>query len=428
MKVIITPSKISGTVSAPSSKSLSHRALITASLSDGISEIDNLSDCRDVLLTLAGLQSLGAGIILKKKQVRISTGSLLKPDKQVRCIDCGDSGTSARFLTAVATVSGKKILIDGSRRLRTRPMAELIRLLRLNGAHIKETHKNGQLPLEIYPAKLTGGSFRINSDDSSQFISAMLLIAPLMEKALRLNINGNHSRPYIDMTVETMEKFGLKIKTLKNNLSVSENQHYRARKLTLEGDYSAAAYFFAAAMMTQSTVTVKNLKTASLQADRRFLSVASEMGAHVRIKNKGTVEISGKEKKYRGLKINLGQSPDLVPVVAVLAGNTTGPIEIYDIAHLRHKESDRIKSLTHNLTMMGLKVNTSESKLKVFPGLLQAARIDAFDDHRICMAFTVAALAAGGQTVIKGAESVNKSYPGFFADLLKLGAKVRLSS
>lgn len=425
MKAIIQASKIYGTITAPPSKSISHRALITAALSGGVSAINNLSDCQDVLLTVRGLKELGADITLIKNTARISRGQLLRSHNRKCRIDCGDSGTSARFLTAVASVSKKKVIINGSRRLRERPMSELIRLIRLNSGNIREIKTPGHLPLAISPGQLSGGDFSVNLHDSSQTLSALLLVSPFMEKTLSLIIKGNHSMPYADLTVEIMKTFGIEIRREKNRLTVSCLQNYRARKISVEGDYSGAAYFFAAAMLTGSSITVTNLPNNSGQADRKFLEIAHEMGASVRLKSGNGVEVSAGDGKLKGMSLKMGDCPDLVPTVAVLAGKTAGPLEITDIGHLKHKESNRIICLAENLEKMGLRTKKTADSLTVFPGILKGTRLCSFQDHRLTMAFTVAGLAAEGETTIEGAASVNKSYPGFFPDMQKAGGKVR---
>ena len=173
---------------------------------------------------------------------------------------------------------------------------------------------------------------------------------------------------------------------------------------------------------------MSNLEIDSGKADGKMLEIASRMGASVRQKSANSLEVSAGKERLKGISLKMGDCPDLVPTVAILAGKSTGPIEIRDIAHLKHKESDRIMSLSHNLKLMGLRVKISPDSLTVFPGPLQGTELDSFNDHRICMAFSIAALAASGETLISGAESVNKSYPAFFSDLKKVGAKVRLIS
>ena len=425
MKVMISNSHARGEIVAPTSKSETHRALICASLSTGKTLIKNITLNDDIKRTIKALIIFGVDIKKKDRNLIVSSSILTSPSFKKIKIDCGDSGTTARLVTGMSSLINCETTIDGNKRLRKRPMQELIKALRRLGVIITEKNKKGQLPLIVKGGQISGGSLDIDASLSSQFASSILLISPFANKETKITVKNVHSAPYIDLTLETMRQFGIQIYSKKNLCIIKANQQYKSQNIVLSGDYSSASYFFAAAALTEGKVKVNNLEKKSPQGDKIFLEILKEMGCKVTIgRNSATVENIG---KLKGLSINMGDYPDLVPTLCILAGNTNSPISITNIGHLQEKESDRINSVFINLIKMGLTVKKTADSIKISPGDLKGASINAFSDHRIAMSFAVAGLKAKGTTQIDNFETVNKSYPQFLKDFKDIGAQIQIS-
>jgi 3-phosphoshikimate 1-carboxyvinyltransferase len=425
VKVRITPSPVSGEVLAPPSKSYTHRAVILASLAVGESTIQNplLSD--DTLYTINACRLLGADIELKSDRLKIiGTGGKIKTTHDKQRIFAGNSGSTIRMVAPLAALGQSKVVFDGDSRLRQRPIGDLLSALKSLGVRAYSLHNNSYPPIEIQGGKLTGREVTISGVASSQHISSLLMIAPYTEEGIRIKIaHGLHSRPYIDITLDVMQAFGVEVVNKGyNEFVVRGRQKYKARDYQIEGDYSSAAYFFAVGAIGGKSVTVKNLRTDSVQGDRHFLNILSQMGRSVE-NQKEKIKIS-RNKELAGITVDMGNYPDLVQTVAVVAAYARGKTEITNIGHLRFKESDRISDTAAELRKMGIKVNVTENTMVVYGGKPKGAEIEAHADHRMAMSFAIAALFAEGGSIISGAESVNKSYPRFFADLKKLGAKI----
>ena len=424
MKVRISPSPVSGVVSAPPSKSYTHRAVILASLAAGESIIQSplLSD--DTLYTIDACRSLGADIKLDGDRLKITgTGGQIKvADRQM--IFAGNSGSTIRMVAPLAALSQNRVVFDGDSRLRQRPIGDLLSVLKSLGAHARSLNNNGYPPVEIQGGRLSGGEIITPGRVSSQHISSLLMIAPHTEEGVSIKVvHGLHSRPYIDITLDAMQAFGVEVVNQDyKKFLVKGGQKYKARHYRIEGDYSSAAYFFAAGAISKKPVTVKSLKTDSVQGDRYLLDILSGMGCAVEYQ-KEQVKIS-RNKELTGINIDMGDYPDIVPTVAVVAAYARGKTKITNIAHLRFKETDRISNTATELGKMGIRADFTESTMTVYGGKPRGAEIEAHGDHRMAMSFAIAALFTEGDSVINGAEAVTKSYPRFFTDLKKLGAGI----
>ena len=424
MKIKITPSPVSGVVSAPPSKSYTHRAVILATLAAGESIIESplLSD--DTLYTINACRYLGADITLDSDRLKITgTGGKIRVANRQR-IFAGNSGSTIRMVAPLAALSETKVVFDGDSRLRQRPIGDLLSALESLGAHARSLESNGCPPIEIQGGKFTGGEVITSGVVSSQHISSLLMVAPYTNEGIKIKIaHGLHSRPYIDITLDAMQAFGIEaVNEDYKNFRVKGGQGYKARLYRIEGDYSAAAYFLAAGAIGKKPVSVKNLKTDSVQGDRYLLNILSGMGGAAKYQ-KEQVKIS-RDKELSGINIDMGDYPDLVPTVAVVAAYARGKTEITNIGHLRFKETDRITNTATELGRMGIKSDVTESTMTVYGGKPRGAEIKAHGDHRMAMSFAIAALFAEGDSIINGAEAVNKSYPRFFADLKRLGARI----
>jgi 3-phosphoshikimate 1-carboxyvinyltransferase len=424
VKVRITPSPVTGGTLAPPSKSYTHRAVIIASLAAGESIIEEplLSD--DTLHTIDACRTLGADIELKGNRLRI-TGT----DGKIRVADgqkifAGNSGSTIRMIAPMAALSQTKVVLDGDSRLRQRPMGDLISALESLGISARSLSNNGRPPIEIQGKDFKRAEVTIRGAVSSQHISALLMIAPYTKEGLSIKVADElRSKPYLDITLDIMRAFGVEAanKDYKQFL-VKGGQKYQARRYRIEGDYSSAAYFLAAGAIGGRPIMVKNLNNNSVQGDRYFLNILEQMGCSVK-HQKEQVTIS-RQKELSGITLDLGDYPDLVQTVAVVAAYAGGKTEISNIGHLRFKESDRLESTAAELAEMGIKADVTDDAMVIYGGKPKGAEIEAHNDHRLAMSLAIAVLFAEGDSIINGAEAVTKSYPKFFADLAKLGAKI----
>jgi 3-phosphoshikimate 1-carboxyvinyltransferase len=425
VKLRITPSQVSGVVSAPPSKSYTHRAVILASLAAGETVIENPLVSDDTLYTIDACRLLGADITIDGKRLKISgTGGQIRvpPDRQR--IFAGNSGSTIRMVAPLAALSQTKVVLDGDSRLRQRPVGDLLSALKRLGVSTRSLESNGYPPVEIQGGEISSGEVTINGEVSSQHISSLLMIAPYTKGGIKIKIAGGlNSKPYIDITLDVMRAFGVEAENRDyKEFLVKGGQRYKASHYRIEGDYSSAAYFFAAGSIGGKPVTVKNLKTDSVQGDRYFLALLSEMGCSVEYQ-KGQVSVS-RQGELGGIAIDMGDYPDIVPTLAVVAAYAHGKTKINNIGHLRFKESDRLSNTATELGRMGIRTEVSANSMVIYGGKPKGAEIEAHADHRMVMSFTNAALFADGDSIINDAEAVTKSYPRFFTDLARLGAKI----
>jgi 3-phosphoshikimate 1-carboxyvinyltransferase len=410
---------------APPSKSYTHRAVILASLATGESIIEEplLSD--DTIYTIDACRVLGADIELKGNRLKITgTGGRIKVAHNRQNIFAGNSGSTIRMIAPLAALSQTKIILDGDSRLRQRPIGDLISALESLGISVRSLGTNGYPPIEVRGGIFKQAEVTIQGAVSSQHISALLMIVPYTGEDLSIKVADElRSRPYLDITLDIMRAFGVEAanKEYKQFL-VKGGQKYKGRRYRIEGDYSSAAYFLAAGAIGGGPVTVKNLNNNSVQGDRYFLNILEQMGCSVE-SQKEQVTISRK-KELNGVTIDLGDYPDLVQTVAVVAAYASGKTEINNIGHLRFKESDRLKTTAAELANMGIKADVSDDAMVIYGGKPKGAEIEAHNDHRLAMSLAIAALFAEGDSIINGAEAVTKSYPKFFADLANLRAKI----
>jgi 3-phosphoshikimate 1-carboxyvinyltransferase len=425
VKVKIIPSPVTGEVSAPPSKSYTHRAVILASLAAGETRIENPLVSDDTLYTIDACRSLGADIKRDGNMLKVTgTGGQIKvaPDRQR--IFVGNSGSTIRMVAPLAALAQSKVILDGDSRLRQRPIGDLLSALESLGVGARSLSNNGYPPIEIQGGRLTGGKITIPGRVSSQHISSLLMIAPHTKEGLSIKVtNELRSKPYIDITLDVMRAFG--VETVNRDYKeflVKGGQGYKGRHYRIEGDYSSAAYFLAAGAIGGKPVTVNNLKTDSVQGDRYLLNILSKMGCSVEYQ-KEPVRIS-RHDELTGITVDMGDYPDIVQTVAVVATYAHGKTKITNIGHLRFKETDRLSDTAAELVKMGIRADVTDDTMVVYGGKPEGAEIEAHGDHRMAMSLAIAALFAEGNSIINGAEAVTKSYPQFFADLSKLGAKI----
>jgi len=425
VKLRITPSSVTGEVSAPPSKSYTHRAVILASLATGESIIDNplLSD--DTLYTIDACRSLGADIELEGNRLTITgTGGQIRVTPGRERISAGNSGSTIRMVAPLAALAPTKVVLDGDSRLRQRPVGDLLSALESLGARARSLENNGCPPVEIQGGKLSGGEVTVTGGVSSQHISALLMIAPYTASGLTIKVtNELRSKPYIDITLNAMRDFGVEaVNQDYKEFLVKGNHIYKGKRYRIEGDYSSAAYFLAAGAIGGKPVTVKNLKADSAQGDKSLLNILSAMGCPV-VRQKEQVTVYRRD-ELKGVTIDMGDYPDLVQTVAAVAAYARGKTEMTNIGHLKFKESDRLGDTAAELARMGIRVDVTDNSLVIYGGKPKGAEIEAHNDHRLAMSLAIAAIFAEGNSIINGAEAVSKSYPRFFSDLAGLGAKI----
>lgn len=404
-------------VAIPGSKSYTHRALIVSALADGESILINALRSEDTDHTIRGLKQFGVPIFWRGDRLHVQGKGGKLADSEER-IFVGNSGTSMRFITALAALRKGRTLLDGSERMTKRPIAELLDGLVALGVNAYSKERNDHPPVVVESQGIRGGLARIKGDKSSQFLSAILMIAPYAGEDLRVEVNGHlSSRPYIDMTMDVMRAFGVEVKNEGyRSFFVRVGQRYTCNKYEIEGDASNASYFLSAAAVARGRVRVKNLRLRSVQGDIRFLDILKRMGCRV-IRGENWAEVHGRE--LQGIEIDMNAMPDLVPTLAVTAVFARGMTVIRNIGHLRLKESNRIRTLARELRKMGIRVEEGEDWLRIEGGKAHGAEIETYNDHRLAMSFAIAGLVIPG-VKIKGEECVNKSFPDFWKTFERL--------
>jgi 3-phosphoshikimate 1-carboxyvinyltransferase len=424
MRVSISKSSIKGEVFAPPSKSYTHRAITLAALSkEAVVHRPLLS--ADTLATIRASKMFGASIEEKGDSLLVR-GMNGKPGVPDDVIDAANSGTTLRFMTAIAGLTDGITVLTGDASLRTRPNGPLLEVLNRLGAKACSTRGNEKVPI-VVKGGLDGSEVEISGSISSQFISALLIACPLAENNTTLSIIGKlKSRPYVEVTIEMLGLAGVKIHTDDTNgtkFIIPGKQKYNLKEYTIPGDFSSASYLLAAAAMLEgSEVIVKNLFP-SKQGDRVIIETLERMGADITWdRETGKVTVKG-GKTLKAITFDAGSTPDLVPTIAVLAAVADGTSRIENAEHVRYKETDRLRALASELPKMGVSLKEERDSLTITGGKLQGAEVHGWDDHRIVMALTVAGMAAGNTTV-DTTESVSISYPGFFKDMCSLGSKI----
>lgn len=409
--------RIGGTVEAPPSKSYTHRAFIIAALAKGESRIVSPLRAQDTNATLEALRAFGIEIEDKGDIFIKGSGGVLKtPD---RIVDTMNSGTSIRLLATMAALGGK-VVLTGDESIQKRPIQPLLDALSQLGVSGKTLKGNGCPPFEILGGGISGGTTKIPGNISSQFISSILISSPYADSDVTVELTTPlKSKPYVDITLDIARNFGIEFENHDyQSFSVKAGRTYQGREYRIEGDYSSASYFIALAAMAKSRITVNNLVACSRQGDRVILDIVHRMGAGVESTGRG-VKVSGRS--LQGIRVDLSDSPDLLPTVAAMAVVAKGKTIIENVEHARYKESDRIAACAKEFRKFGAKIEEKRDGL-IIEGTVEpvGAVIETYHDHRMAMAGTILALVSKGSTVIKGAECVDISYPGFFENIKRL--------
>ena len=410
-------SKLDAVLTVPSSKSYSNRALLIAALADGESHIYNCLKCEDTRYMISALNSHNINIVEDKTKVTVH-GCNGFPGTSGKNIFVGNAGTTMRFLCSFAALCLGETIIDGSWRMRQRPLNDLIDGLSPLGVEIISQNENGCPPVKIKGGGIDGGETEMNGDKSSQYFTSILLSSPYAKKDVLIKVNGElTSRPYIDLTIDLMRIFGVNVENNSySSFFIKSGNGYRAREYTIESDMTSATYFFAAAAITGGKVKIENLNIATMQGDIKFVDILKKMGCIV-LKGENFIEVEGGA--LRGINVNMNEMPDAVQTLAITSLFARGETRITGVSNLRIKETDRIKALATELSRLGAQVRELDDGLVIIPGKLQAAEIVTYDDHRMAMSFALAGLKIHG-VKIKNPGCVNKSFPDFFKKLESL--------
>lgn len=417
---------LKGRIDLPASKSYTIRALLIA-VCGGVSKVINPSECDDANVARKVARVLGARIIsLGKKKNILKISSVKKIPKSVR-IDVGESGTVLRFVLPLLAVKGSAARVTGHGTLRSRPNTHLVKTLRSMGVDIKGRGRGNCIPIVIDKGTVHGGKISVEGILSSQFISALLIACPFLKIDTCLTIKGKKivSTTYIEMTRQVLKRAGIHIVSKgRRSFFIKGNQRFKGLKnFVVPSDYGLAAFLLAAAALTESDLTLTGyLKDNFIQSDGEILPLLRRMGVRL-IKSASQIRISGPF-RLRGGNFSLKNCPDLVPIISVMALFAQGKTRLYDIAHVRSKESDRISDLRQELLKLGAKVTETKNELIIYPrpGYKKNVLLDPHHDHRLAMSFCVAGLKLGVR--VKDIECVAKSYPNFTQDLKSAGARL----
>lgn len=422
----------------PGSKSITNRALLLAAMADGTSTIQGCLTSDDARYFLECLKTLG---FLVKETPDKGLGSTITitgcggdiPKKKAE-IYVGSAGTAARFLVAMLALSDGEYVVNSSDQMKKRPMQPLIDALKNAGAGVKCLEEEGHFPLHITGvgdrARIPD-EFTVNIDQSSQFLSALMIAVGALGKRAEIHVTGSHGLSYVDLTAEMMKSFGSIVEKQSVDRQItylfSGEGRYRALAYEVEPDMSAAAYFYALAAVLGTKVSVKGVTAHMLQGDAEFFNVLKKMGCEIQEQNNGNIVAAGPEvgKLKGGFSVDMSAFSDQALTLAAIAPFADAPVTITGIGHIRFQECDRIHAIVKNLTTLGIRVEEKEDGVTIYPGMPKAGEIETFDDHRVAMAFSLTGLRANG-IIIQNPSCCKKTFAEYF-DVLE-GVLAELAS
>ncbi len=418
-KLVIQPSgPVRGVIRPPGSKSITNRALVCGALAPGESVLEGALASEDSQVMIDSLRRLGIAVRAEDEGRRLIVGGQggRIPASQAE-LYTANSGTTMRFLTAMVCLGRGVYRLDGTPRMRERPIGDLLEALGQLGADARSEQNNGCPPVLVRAQGLRGGRTEVAGQISSQFLSALLMAAPCTKQPVEIVLRGTLvSRPYVDMTLAVMRSFGAHVEEPQPCRFLVQPTGYQACEYPIEPDASAASYFFGAAAITGGQVTVEGLSPHSLQGDVAFCQCLRQMGCQVEYGPTG-ITVSGRAQ--HGIDVDMNAMSDTVPTLAAVALVAQGPTRIHGVAHMRHKETDRIAALATELRKLGASVEEMPDGLLIQPGPLHGAEIETYNDHRMAMSLALVGLVVPG-VVIRNPACTAKTYPGFFDDLAKI--------
>ena len=428
-------SKIHGCIRCPSSKSYTHRAIAIASISEGNNQdvsqmnrsiIKNALLSRDTLATLSACKALGAEITHQNMDICIRGSRHFTAPEDI--INVENSGTTLRIITVLSSlVKDGYTVLTGDESLRKRPMQPLLNALEQLGVECYSSKLNGTAPIIIRGGGIRGGTATIDGSMSSQFISALLISGIYADSEVNIKVKGRQvSKPYIESTLSTMKAFGVEIERSPDLLEyhIPENNRYMPSVFDVPSDLSTAALIICACVLSGEQLIIGGLNFVLPQADSRIIDIVRDMGGKIIIdESKGEATIYG-SKDLTGGEFDLSDTPDLLPVVSILALKAASQVKISGLSHVRLKETDRVEKIAYELRKLGAHITESNDELMISaPKVLKNAVLEAYNDHRLFMAFTIASLLTDN-SVVAGAESVDVSYPNFIQDMKNIGANI----
>jgi len=427
MQATLSPSRVSGRARAPPSKSYTHRALLAAGYADGAVVRHPLVSA-DTRATARAVDHFGGETAQQDGDWDV-TGFGGRPDVPDDVIDCANSGTTMRLVTAAAALADGTTVLTGDASLRSRPHGPLLDALSGLGGTARSTRGNGQAPL-VVDGPIEGGTVSMPGDVSSQFVTALLMAGAVTEDGIEIELTTElKSAPYVDVTLDVLESFGVDAGETDAGYRVPGGQTYdpAGGEYAVPGDFSSASYLLAAGALAAEdgeTVVVEGMHP-SAQGDAAIVAVLQKMGADVDWDHERG-EITVRRSALSGVEVGVANTPDLLPTIAVLGAAADGTTRITDAEHVRYKETDRVSAMAESLTKMGARVEEERDELVVHGGdsTLTGASVDGRGDHRLVMALAVAGLVADGETTIAGSEHVDVSFPDFFDVVAGLGANV----
>ncbi len=413
--------RVQGTVKLPGSKSISNRVLLLAALADGETRVENLLDSDDTSVMLNALELLGVRI--ERDSATVRGGSF--PNKSAD-LHLGNAGTALRPLTAVLALAGGEYRLSGSLRMHERPIGDLVDALRAFGARIDYLGKEGFPPLALHPGTIRRGApLRVRGDVSSQYLSALLMAAPLAGSETRIEVEGGLiSRPYVEITLNLMRRFGVEVERDGwKTFTVPAKRYASPGEIRVEGDASSASYFLAAGAIGEGPVRVEGVGRSSIQGDIRFTEVLEKMGAKISM-GEDWVEASASRGKLKPIDADLNHIPDAAMTAAVAALFADGTSTLRNVASWRVKETDRLAAMATELRKLGAAVEEGADALRVTPpARLKSATIATYGDHRMAMSFSLAAL-GGIRVRIDDPDCVAKTFPQYFEALAGISRRV----
>ena len=405
---------LDATIEVPGSKSYTNRALLVAAMARGTSTLTGALFSDDTRYMSASLRKLGVKIDADKKQARFDIHGN-GGDIPVASADLyiGNSGTTSRSLTAYVSLGHGKFVIDGDAPMRHgRPIADLLDALRQIGGSARTQFENGHLPVIVEADGLAGGKTRLDVSKSSQFLTALLLIAPYAKNGMEIEVIGKREMPYIDITRSVMAAFGVQVISEDYKyFRVEGGQEYQPRGYNIEPDASNASYFFAAAALTGGRVTVQHLNLDSTQGDLQFVHILEQMGCQITVSNTG-ITVTG-PRQLKGIDVDMRTISDTALTLAAIAPFADSKVTIRNIEHTRWQETDRIHAMVTELRRLGVPVVEHQDGLEISPAPITPAAIDTYEDHRVAMAFSLVGLKANGIR-INNPECVSKTFPDYF--------------
>lgn len=423
--IVVRRSRLNGSIRCPSSKSYSHRAIAIASLADQASTIMHALMSRDTLATLSGCSAFGADIKYSATKMRIKGSHSFNAPENV--INAENSGTTIRILTAMSGLvrSGYTVL-TGDQSLRSRPMQPLLDALRQLGVEAYSTKENGMPPIIVKGGGIKGGTTAVDGSISSQFISGLLIAGIYADSEIVIKVRGRLvSKPYILATLATMKYFGVSIDHSPDMLEYHiKSTRYHGTRFEVPSDFSTAALVLAAGALAGEKIKINGLNFEMPQGDSRIIEILKKMGCKIIVKEENGEVIINSADRLEGGDFDLEDTPDLLPVVSVLALKATSPVTITGVAHARAKETDRVSNIAAELRKFGADIKEFHDGLKITaPMIIKNATLEAHNDHRLFMAFTIASMLTEKSTVA-GAQSIDVSYPNFISDMKNIGARI----